>query len=100
MVNDHPKHNYQGTLEEWDDSVFENAAVFRVHRFTHENKRSDLETTSFQMAMVAADNAIKAGYRSVLVYAVDTSGRYFAIPKDRWNHYAALWLKRKKKKKK
>jgi hypothetical protein len=95
MVDEESEHNFQGTLEQWDDRVFQNAAVFRIHRFNKENKRDEFETPSFKVAMVAAHSEIKAGYR-VLVYAVDESGRFICLPQDRWNHYAELWLKKKR----
>jgi hypothetical protein len=88
-----PDANFTGTLDEWNDRVFNHAVEFRLHRFTAALGQSDMTVATFAEAMVRAVDAMKEGDR-VIVYAVTESGRHVALEKERWGHYAKLWLDR------
>lgn len=92
--NKSPDEDFTGLVEDWDDRVFRHAEHFRVHRFSGRGGQDRVQTTEFPIAMRAAIDALRAGYR-VLVYAVTATGRYQALEQRRWNHYATIYLENK-----
>lgn len=89
---------FDGTLEEFDDSVFLNATHFRLHRFHPNGKVDRARIDDFPTAMREAINQINQGFR-VLVYAVSASGRHQAMVRERWEHFAKLYNAREDAKK-
>jgi len=74
------------------DRIFATADYFRLHRFHKEGGREtwdEFKAQSFPQAIVAADDAMREGYR-VLIYAVSKSGSATLLAENLWPHYAAL----------
>lgn len=92
-VDTRPDANFTGTLDEWNDRVFRHATSFRLHKFDDDGQH-DMTVTDFAQAMVVAVDILKEGNR-VIVYAVAETGRHVALEKQRWGHYAKLWLEMK-----
>jgi hypothetical protein len=89
-----PEHDFfTDGLDGWTDRVFLAADHFRLIRFHGKGGADAVKVKSFTQAMVAADEAVQAGYR-ILVYAVTKSGRAACLAQDLWNHYAELYLRR------
>ena len=90
-LNDFGENDFTGTQEEWEDRIFNNVDLFRVHQLSNGKVEKEMNTTSFPQALVAAEEVTKAD-KEVLVYAVSKSGRYVCLPPERWNHFAELWI--------
>jgi hypothetical protein len=88
---------FDGSLEDFDDSVFLNADHFRLHRFNDEGVHDKARVSDFPTVMREALIQRKLGYR-VVVYAVAKSGRHQAMVPERWEHYAKLYNERQEKK--
>lgn len=84
----------QGNLLAYEDAIFLNAEHFRLQRFKGRGGQDRARCASFTEAMILADDALRGGYR-VLVYAVTDKGRFTALPRNRWNHFAELELARR-----
>ena len=93
-----PDEKFDGSLEDFDDSVFLNADHFRLFRYNDEERKVDKATiTDFPTVMREAFNQMDQGFR-VSVYVVSKSGRYQLMVPDRWEHYAKLYNEQQRKK--
>lgn len=90
------EHDFSGSSDDWERRVFLNAVKFRLHRYHGRGARDEAHAPTFPEAMTMAAKAMDdpghPGVR-VLVYAVTESGRFAAIPEDRWPAYLELWKK-------
>jgi hypothetical protein len=76
-----PEDCLMGTLEQWEQSVFENAHHFSVFRYP---SKQSTEYKTFAEAITAANDDDRA-----LVYAVTLQGRFFCVPRAQWTQYLA-----------
>jgi hypothetical protein len=89
------EHDFNVTADQWEAAVFRNATSFRLHRYWR-GGRSEAEVATFPEAVTTAtmalDDPAAPGAR-VIVYAVADTGRFIAIPPQRWQHYLEVWEK-------
>ena len=88
------EHDFSGSGDDWERRVFMHADHFRLSRFYGKGARDDATAKTFPEAMTMAAQAMDDPAHPnarVLVYAVTTSGRFTAIPADRWPAYLELW---------
>jgi hypothetical protein len=86
-----PEETFLGNLEDWEHAVFDHADHFRVHRIYGLGQHDHIELKSFVAALLAAGQELRQG-RRVLIYAVTSYGRYFAIPRPQWGKYLNIWI--------
>lgn len=89
-----PEHDFTGTREDWEQTIFLNAAWFRVHRFLSNGEHDSLTVTDFVEALRIAGYEMRHD-RRVLIYAVTESERFVCLPQRQWLRLYALWQRRK-----
>ena len=72
-----------GTLETWEQTVFDNAAVFRVTVMRGMRNHDTRDFTKFPDALECA----KAHQPRVMLYAITCDERNFCIPPKQWAAY-------------
>lgn len=91
------EHDFTGALEAWDERVFTNTEHFRLHRYKGRGSHDQAETKDFGECMRWAFAAKAEGFR-VIVYSITASGRSCCLVENKWEQYAALWIKLQKSK--
>jgi hypothetical protein len=90
----HENDHLLGTMEEWEDSVFLNAAYFTVCIVTGNRYESRviLRYNDWPTA-VAVCKGVQERFRvrGALVYAVTEQERFVCLISSRWPHYQKLW---------
>ena len=89
-------HDFTGTLEDWELRVFQNASNFTTVRYMPRGQ-SDRRDFKTDFPACLAD-AREGGPRGVLVYAATDVGRSFALEKQHWDKFEALWRENNKSK--
>lgn len=81
-------HDFTQSHDEWERSVFDNAAMFSIVQYDT-GIGLKASTTSLTIAIQTAKM-----YKRRLLYATSKEGRYVMIPEDRWDAYLEIWEKR------
>jgi hypothetical protein len=90
----HPsEHDFSGTVDQWEERVFLNAAYFRVHRFYGQGQHDSTDADTFETAVrtvgsVRQDKTMP-GARAT-IYAVTASGRFTMLAEKYWLRYLQL----------
>jgi hypothetical protein len=71
-----PNESLTGTLEEWEQAVFQHASHFAVIRYP---SRTRTEHRTFAEAILVAKDDERA-----LIYAVTSEGRFACVPRSKW----------------
>lgn len=82
-----PEPNSRGSVEDWEDAVFNAAGYFTVFRRMGRGETTTVEYATFCEAAVEAWHD-----PSALVYAVTPKGRSVCLIRSRWQHYFNMLL--------
>lgn len=87
------EHDFTGTVVQWEERVFLNAAYFRVHRFYGEGQHDSCEIDTFENAIrtvgsVRQDPATPNARATI--YAIAASGRFTMLDEKKWAYYLSL----------
>lgn len=87
-------HSFVGSSDDWEQRVFVNAVLFRMHRFS-QGARDQSETSDFVEAVrVCREALVENPHARIIIYAVTEQGRFVSLPLRRWDHYLAIWRER------
>jgi hypothetical protein len=93
-----PEFQLTGSMEQWEEAIFENAAHFTVCTFTgtSPSSRRVQEFATFPEALDMAQAYTKAENKPALIYAIAKAGgsdqaRSFCMPAQHWDRYLELW---------
>lgn len=78
---------YPNSLEEWEERVFRDALYFTVVRFGYVSGGEVCTLKTFPEAIYVAHQNERS-----LLYAVDTKGNGFCMPRKEYEKYARIWL--------
>ena len=94
QLNHRPsEHDFTGTVDQWEERVFLNAAYFRVHRFYGQGQHDSCEMGTFEDAVRTVGSVRQDKTRlnaRTSIYAVTASGRFTLLAEKRWAEYLAL----------
>ena len=88
------EHDFTGERDQWEERVFINAELFRVHRFYGQGQHDSQDARSFTDAICIVGSARRdTSYPNarVTLYAVTASGRSTLLPEDKWLRCLELW---------
>ena len=83
----HENEALTGTMETWEQTVFDLAAVFRVTVMRGQRNHDTRDFTQFPDAVECA----KKNQPRVMLYAITRDERNFCIPPKQWAAYLERW---------
>ena len=82
-----PLNEFGNSREEYEERIFRSAICFNVVRFGSHNGSEIATTDTFPKAL-----ALAATSQRSLIYAVNSAGDAFCIPKSSYLYYSEVWL--------
>ena len=82
-----PLNEFGNSREEFEERIFRSVSYFNVIRFGTHNGSEIKTVMAFPEALAAVGNNPRA-----LIYAVNSAGDAFCIPKSSYLYYSEVWL--------
>lgn len=83
--------DFTGNLEDWEQRIFRDVELFRLHRYYGMGSTDRAEVHDFREALKLAVLELRKPGHRVILYAVAKTGRWFQIPQDQWYKYLKIW---------
>jgi hypothetical protein len=89
---DGTEHDFSGSLEDWEDRVFDAAAYFTVVKGRSPFTRERFTCGTFPQALEVCTKLQIDQTGGPMIYAVTASGRHVMLVPEKWSYYLTRWV--------